>query len=70
MRHLKKPETEHGRLKRMSAELSLKKPSPEGCDRKKGVRPTDKRELVTYVRLEHGLSLRRACHAFKYIRHV
>jgi len=28
------------------------------------VRPDDKRDLVTYVRIEHGLSLRRACNAF------
>ena len=34
------------------------------------MRPADKRELVTYGRLEHGLSLRRACHAFGLSRSV
>ena len=34
------------------------------------MRPDDKRELVTYVRNEHGLSLRRTCHAFGLSRSV
>lgn len=34
------------------------------------MRPDDKRELVTYVRIQHGLSLRRACHAFGLSRSV
>ena len=34
------------------------------------MRPDDKRDLVTYVRMEHGLSLRRACNAFGLSRTV
>ena len=34
------------------------------------MRPADKRELVTYVHFEHGLSLRRACQAFCLSRSV
>lgn len=34
------------------------------------MRPADKRELVTYVHVEHGLSLRRACQAFSLSRSV
>lgn len=34
------------------------------------MRPADKRELVTYVRTEHGLSIRRACQAFGLSRAV
>ena len=34
------------------------------------MRPDDKRELVTYVHTEHGLSVRSACHAFRLSRTV
>ena len=34
------------------------------------MRPADKRELVTYTHVEHGLSLRRACQAFSLSRSV
>jgi len=64
MRRLKDLEAEHSRLKQMFAELSLENQAFEGCDRKKVVKPADKRELVTYAHVEHVLNLRRACRAF------
>lgn len=46
------------------------KPGFEGCDRKKALRPAEKRELVQFVCEEHGLSISRACTALRMSRTV
>ena len=62
-------EHENARLKQMYAELSGKS-GLAGCDRKKALKPAEKREVVLFVQEEHGLSVSRVCTALRMSRSV
>lgn len=42
----------------------------EGCDRKKALKPAEKRDVVLFVHEEHGLSVSKACTALRISRSV
>ena len=51
----------NARLKQMYADLSLEKSGLERCDRKKALKPAEKRDVVLFVHEEYGFSVSKAC---------
>ncbi|KTD45181.1 ISxcC1 transposase [Legionella quinlivanii] len=64
IKRMKELEEENAKLKRMFAG----KPCLEGCDRKKALKPAEKREMADYLVNEYGLSLRQICAALSLSR--
>ncbi|MCG8607499.1 IS3 family transposase, partial [bacterium] len=61
VRELKQLQEENTRLKRVVADLTLDKVMLQDGARKKVLRPSRKRPMVTYLRQRYGVSERRSC---------
>ena len=61
LKRIKEMESELSRIKRMYADMALENQALKDLIEKKALRPSDKREAVTYLIAEHRMSVQRSC---------